>query len=158
MWRELSEMETDDCACAPTWFTGPQNATAKAIRDRRDLIAEIERLRAALEQIAANNDFLFLAEMAEFAREALAVNRLEPKHAVQLDLAADEVERLQIENAVLGGTVDHDIENGVKLRREISQLRASLLACTNALKAYTPGDYAPGQQIIRKAMQLLGPS
>lgn len=48
MWRELSEMETDDCACAPTWFTGPQNATAKAIRDRRDLIAEVERLREAL--------------------------------------------------------------------------------------------------------------
>lgn len=39
---------------------------------------------------------------------------------------------------------------------EIEQLRASLMACTNALKAYTPGDYGPGQQIIRQAMQLLG--
>ena len=37
----------------------------------RLLQAEIERLRAHLAPIAANNDFLFLAEMAEAARDAL---------------------------------------------------------------------------------------
>lgn len=51
MWRELSAMKADNEACAPTWFTGPPSTTAKAIRDRRDLIAEVERLRAALESL-----------------------------------------------------------------------------------------------------------
>ena len=47
MWRKLSEMTADNEACESSW--SPSRSTlAKLIEDRRDLIAEVERLREAL--------------------------------------------------------------------------------------------------------------
>ena len=73
-------MLKSEAAAAYTGERTKIELVARLIRQQHD---EIDRLRAALERIAANNDFLFLAEMAECAREALAVSRPETTHADQ---------------------------------------------------------------------------
>lgn len=47
--NDLDAIRKRDAESSPTWYTGPASPAAVARRDRRALLAEIERLRAALD-------------------------------------------------------------------------------------------------------------
>jgi hypothetical protein len=44
----MDEIKARDAASGSLWFTGPESFTSLAARDRRDLLAEIDRLRSML--------------------------------------------------------------------------------------------------------------
>lgn len=46
--RTIADIRASDAQSAATWFTGKPNATAVAMRDRRWLLAEVQRLEAEL--------------------------------------------------------------------------------------------------------------
>lgn len=46
----IEDIRKRDAEAAVTWFTGPASFPAQAARDRRDLLAEIDRLNALLPQ------------------------------------------------------------------------------------------------------------
>lgn len=57
--RTIADIRASDAQSAATWFTGKPSATALAIRDRRWLLAEVQRLEAQL---------AVATELTEFAR------------------------------------------------------------------------------------------
>lgn len=49
----LEQIRARDAAAGALWFTGPESFTALAARDRRSLLAEIDRLNARIAQMRA---------------------------------------------------------------------------------------------------------
>ncbi|MGH8261386.1 MAG: hypothetical protein ACREUG_17020 [Steroidobacteraceae bacterium] len=115
---DLEAIRTRDAASAETWFRAPHSAAARAIQDRRALLAEVDRLAAAHQELQGRFEGAF--QQKEHSEHQWGLLRA----------AAD---RLRAENARLHELmVVHELSYEQALRDSVPQT-----------ERHTPADTAP---------------